>query len=85
MDWYTIISIVLIPLIVMGLKKIKLPSKWAPVAVFGVALILVAVGKVIGIDLDINTIADAIVKGLVTAGISVLGYDTVKKLTESTK
>ena len=78
MDWYTIVSIVVIPLIVIGLRKIKMPVKWAPVAAFGIAVGLVAIGKAIGIELDVNTIADAIIRGLATAGIAVLGYDTVK-------
>lgn len=80
---YTIISVLVIPAVIGFLKKIKLPSKYAPVAAFGVATALVGVGKVIGFDLDVNTLADAIIKGLITAGISVIGYDQVKKLTET--
>ena len=82
MDWYTVISVVLIPLIVMGLKKLALPSKWAPIAAFAVALVLVAIGRVFGAVLDVNSIAETIIAALATAGVSVLGYDTVKKLTE---
>ena len=85
MDWYTVISVIIIPFVVMGLKKFKLSSKWAPIAAFAVALVLVAVGKVLGAELDVNTIAQAIVAALATAGVSVLGYDTVKKLTEEKK
>jgi hypothetical protein len=82
MDLYTIISVVVIPLIVAGLRKLKLPAKWAPVAAFVVASALVALGQVFGLALDINTIAQAIIVALGTAGVSVLGYDAVKKLTE---
>ena len=67
----------------MGLKKIKLPSKFAPAAAFAVAIGLVLIGQKLGLELDINTIADAILKGLATAGIAVLGYDQVKKITEN--
>jgi hypothetical protein len=81
MDWYTIVSVVAIPLIVMGLRQLKLPVKWAPVAAFAVAVILVGAGKALGVTLDVNTIADAILKGLATAGVAVLGYDTVTKIT----
>lgn len=84
MDLYTIISVVIIPFAVMGLKKLNLPSKWAPIAAFAVALILVAAGKAFGAELDVNSIAQAIIAALATAGVSVLGYDTVKKLTEAT-
>ena len=81
MDWYTIVSIIVIPIVVQLLKKVKLPSKWAPVAAFGVALVLVGAGHLLGLNLDINTIAQAIIAGLATAGVAVLGYDTVTKLT----
>jgi hypothetical protein len=83
MNWYTIISVVVIPLVVMLLKKLNLPSKWCPIAAFAVALVLVGAGKAFGVDLDVNNIAQAIVAALATAGVSVLGYDTVKKLTEA--
>lgn len=85
MNWYTIVSTVAIPLIVALLKKINLPSKWCPVAAFIVAGALVGVGKVFGVDLEVNSIATAIITALATAGVGVLGYDTVKKLTEPTK
>ena len=80
LDWYQILSVVIIPFVVGLLKKFNLPSKWAPVAAFVVAIVLVAVGKIFGLDLDVNTIAQAIITALATAGISVLGYDTLKKL-----
>lgn len=83
MNLYTIISVVVIPFVVMLLKKLSLPSKWAPIAAFVVALVLVVVGKVFGAELDVNSIAQAIIAALATAGVSVLGYDTVKKLTET--
>lgn len=79
---YQVISIVLIPLIVGLAKRFKLPSKWAPVTAFGVAIILVSIGKVFGMELDINNIGQLIISALATAGISVIGYDQIKKLTE---
>ena len=82
---YQIVSVVLIPAIVTLLKKIRLPSKWAPVAAFGIALGLVAAAKPFGVDLDVNTVAQTIITALATAGVAVLGYDTVKKLTEPAK
>jgi len=85
MNWYTIVSIAVIPLVVTLLKKIKLPSKWCPIVAFAVALILVAVGKAFGVDLDVNTIQQAIITALATAGVSVLGYDAVTKLMEAPK
>lgn len=84
MDLYTLITVVIIPFIVMGIKKLGLSSKWAPVAAFIAALILVSVGNLLGLGLDVNSIAQAIIAALATAGVSVLGYDTVKKLTEAT-
>jgi len=85
MDWYTILSVVVIPFVVAGFKKLGLSSKWAPVAAFLVAIVLVGIGTFFGLGLDVNTIAQAILAGLATAGVSVLGYDTVKKLTEKTQ
>jgi len=85
MNWYTIVSVAIIPLIVGLLKKVKLPSKWCPVVAFGVAVALVAIGKAFGIDLDVNTIQQALVTALATAGVSVLGYDAVTKLFEAPK
>lgn len=85
MDIYTIISTLVIPVIVMLLKKVKLPAKYAPLAAFAVAIILVGVGQFFKLTLDIPTVADAILKGLATAGVAVLGYDTVKKLSTDAK
>jgi len=82
MNIVDIVMVVIVPVVVSGLKKLKLPSKWAPIAATAVALALVAVGKVIGLDLDVNSIADAIIKGLAIAGVSVLGYDAITELTE---
>mgnify|MGYP001463886201 CR=1 FL=1 len=80
---YDMIAVIVIPFLVTLLKKIKLPSKFAPIAAFIIALVIVAGGKVLGYDLNVTTIAEAIVKALAIAGVSVLGYDTVKKLTET--
>ncbi len=76
------IAVVIIPFIVTFLKKLKLSSKFAPIAVFLIAVIIVAGGKVLGYDLDVQTIQEALLKALCIAGVSTLGYDTVKKLTE---
>lgn len=78
---YQVVSIVLIPIIVAIARKLKLPSKWCPIAAFGVALVLVSAGKVFGIELDINNIGQLIMTALATAGISVIGYDQIKGLT----
>lgn len=77
---FEVITVVVIPFIVQLLKKIKLPTKVAPIAAFILALIIVAGGNVLGFDLNIDTIIDAIIKALAISGVSVLGYDTVKKL-----
>ena len=69
-----------IPFLINLLKKIKLSTKVAPIAAFVLALIIVAGGNVLGFDLNIDTIIDAIIKALAISGVSVLGYDTVKKL-----
>ena len=82
---YNLISVIVIPFIIGILKKVKLSSKFAPLAAFVIACGLVGVGKLVGITLDVNSIADIIIKGLATAGIAVLGYDQVKKLTEPVK
>ena len=74
------ITAIAIPFLINLLKKIKLPTKIAPIAAFILALIIVAGGKVLGFDLNIDTIIDAIIKALAISGVSVLGYDTVKKL-----
>ncbi len=76
------IAVILIPIIVTVLKKLKLSSKFAPIAVFFLAIIIVAGGKVLGYELDVNTIQEALIKALAIAGVSTLGYDTIKKLTE---
>jgi len=78
---YDAIAVIVIPFLVAGLKKIKLPVKFAPIAAFVLALIIVAGGKVAGLDLNVTTVMEAIIKALAISGISVLGYDTVKKLT----
>ena len=79
----TIVMTVIIPFVVMFLRKMSLPSKWCPIAAFGVALALVGLGKVFGVEMDINTIAQAIITSLGMAGVAVLGYDTVKKATDA--
>jgi len=80
MNWYTIVSTVAIPFIVHVLKLMKLPTRWCPLAAFGVAGLLVGLGKVFGVEMDVNSVAQAILTALVTAGVGVLGYDTVKTM-----
>lgn len=78
MDIQTIVLTVVIPFIVGFLRKMNLPTKWAPLAAYGVALALVALGNVFGLDMGVATIADALLKGLGMAGVAVLGYDALK-------
>ena len=85
MNWYTIVSTIAVPFIVQLLKAMHLPSRWCPLAAFGTAGILVGLGKVFGVEMDVTTIAQAILTALVTAGVGVLGYDTVKTLTAPPK
>ena len=78
MDIQTIVMTVAIPFIVGLLRKLALPSKWAPIAAFAVAMALVSLGNVFDLDMGVATLADAILKGLGMAGVAVLGYDAVK-------
>lgn len=80
---YQIVSVVVIPIIVTLLKKVNLPNKWAPVTAFGIAIVLAVVGQLLGITVDVNTVAQTIMASLATAGVAVLGYDQIKKLTET--
>ena len=82
MDIQTIVMTLVIPFIVGFLKKMSLPTKWSPVVAFGVALALVSLGKVFGLDMDVATLADTIIKSLAMAGVAVLGYDAVKVATK---
>ena len=71
----------IIPVIVGLLKKIKLPTKFAPIAAIVVALIIVSVGKAFGgVELDFQTVLQTVATALGLAGVSVLGYDLVGKL-----
>jgi hypothetical protein len=79
---YQAISVVLIPIIVALARKFTFPAKWAPILAFGIAVVLTSVAKFFNIDLDVNTISSLIITALATAGISVLGYDAVRKLTQ---
>ena len=77
---FEVITVIAIPFIINLLKKIKLPTKIAPIAAFVLALVIVAGGKILGFDLNIQTLIDAIIKALAISGVSVLGYDAIKKL-----
>jgi len=79
---FEIISAIVIPFVIQLLKKIKLPTKIAPIVAIILAIIVVAGAKIAGIDLDVKSVMDVILKILGIAGGSVLAYDTVKKLTE---
>ena len=79
---FEIISAIVIPFLIQLLKKIKLPTKIAPIAAVVLAIIVVAGAKIAGIDLDVKSVMDVVLKILGIAGGSVLAYDTVKKLTE---
>uniref|UniRef100_A0A6M3IUI1 Holin n=1 Tax=viral metagenome TaxID=1070528 RepID=A0A6M3IUI1_9ZZZZ len=68
--------------IVQLLKKIKLPSKFAPMICLVVAIVLVSVAKALGFQADVNTISQALLTALGISGATVLAYDQVKKLTE---
>ena len=78
MNVETIVLTVVIPFIVGFLRKMSLPTKWAPVAAFAVAIALVSLGKVFGLDMQVVTLADTLIKGLGMAGVAVLGYDAIK-------
>jgi uncharacterized membrane protein len=80
---YQIISVVLIPIVIWVARKFKLPTQWAPVAAFGVALITVSAARIFGIELDVNTVAQTILAALATAGVAVLGYDTAKGFSDA--
>ena len=79
-----IIVTVAIPFIVNFLKKWLGGSKFAPIVALVLAVIYVAIAKAMGVEQDVNTIYQAILLALGIAGTSVLGYDAVKKLTETT-
>lgn len=68
--------------IVQFLKKIKLPSKYAPTICLVVAIILVSAARAIGLEMDVNSVAQALLLALGTAGATTLVYDQVKQLTE---
>jgi hypothetical protein len=76
---FEIISAVVIPFVVQLLKKIKLPSRLAPIAAVILAILIVAGAKILGSDLDIGNIYEAILKVLGISGMSILGYDVLKK------
>ena len=71
--------------IVQLLKLIKLPTKWAPVAVFVVSLVIVAIAKALGFTPDINSIYSAIATALGIGGATALGYDFLKGLFVTTE
>ena len=78
MDIQTVVITVVIPFIVGFLRKMNMPVKWAPIAAFGVAIALVSLGKAFGVEMDVATLADTIIKSLAMAGVAVLGYDALK-------
>lgn len=76
---FEIICAVIIPFVVQLLKKIKLPSRVAPIAAVILAILAVAGAKLFGIDLNIQSTLEAILKVLGISGMSILGYDVLKK------
>jgi len=82
MNWVTIVVTVVIPFLVQALKQ-WIPVKFAPIVAVVLAGIYVVIAKMTGNDADFNTIYAAILTALGVAGVGVLGYDTVKKLTET--
>jgi len=78
---YNAIAVVVIPLLVQLLKKLKLPVKMAPYAAIALAVVYIVVAKTAGLPgVELETALDAITKILGVAGTSVLGYDIVKKI-----
>lgn len=77
---FEIISAVIIPFIVQWMKKIKLPTRIAPIAAITLAIIAVACAKRLGHDLSISNIYEAILRVLGISGMSVLGYDVFKTI-----
>lgn len=69
-------------IIVQVLKKIKLPSKFAPTIVLVVAGVIVAIANALGFTPDINSIKEAILTAIGIGGGTALAYDQVKKLGE---
>ena len=80
MNWTTVIVTVVIPFIVQALKK-WIPVKFAPIVAIALAGIYVIIAKLTNNDADFNTVYAAIATALGVAGVSALGYDTVKSLT----
>lgn len=76
---FEIISAVIIPFVVQWLKKIKLPTRIAPIAAIILAIIAVAGARLLGYDLNITNIYEAILRVLGISGMSILGYDVLKK------
>lgn len=78
-----IIVTVAIPFVIELLKKVKLPSKLAPVIAIVLGVVYVVASKFITIPgVEINSIYEGIVTALGISGVSVLGYDIFHKLTE---
>jgi len=80
---FDIVTVIVIPFIVQLLKKVNLPTKFAPFAAIVIAAIIVGVGGLFGLTLDVASISDLILRSLGLAGVAVLGYDAVKQLVPS--
>ena len=73
------VATVVIPFLVELLKKVKLPTKWAPFVAVGLALGYVTLAKALGLaGADFQGALAFILKALGIGAISVLGYDVVK-------
>ena len=75
---FQIITVAVIPFIVNLLKKINVPTRIAPIVAVVLAIGIVAGGKALGVDLDLNSVLDIILKGLGLGAISIFGYDLYK-------
>lgn len=69
-------------IIVQALKKIKLPSKFAPIIVLVVSGIIVSIANALGFTPDINSIKEALYAAFGIGGGTALIYDQIKKLGE---
>jgi hypothetical protein len=73
-----IIVTAVIPFLVQFLKKWLGGNQFAPIIAIALAGLYVVIGKMAGIETDINTVYQAILLALGIGGAAVLSYDVVK-------